>query len=176
MFNVLGPLINPAKPKGMVLGIAEPELGQTFAESLRDSGVKKALVVCGEEKLDEISCAGPTNIWELSDGQITEYVVEPELDFGLERHPLNLVEGQGPTENAAVFTQMMDISGPALTEGEKQKLKPVRDFVLMNASALLVVAGVAKDFKHGVELARESIDSGKAWEAFVTFRGVGRIF
>jgi len=171
MFNVLGPLINPAKPKGMVLGIAEPELGPTFAQSLKDDGVKKALIVCGLEKLDEISCAGPTNVWELSDGQITEYLVEPELDFGLESHTLEQVEGGGPKENAELFIQLLDRSGPPLSEEEQKKLKPISDFVLMNASALLFVAGLARDFKHGVELAKESIDSGKAWKALVQFRG-----
>lgn len=174
MFNVLGPLINPAKPKGMVLGIAEPELGPTFAQSLRDGGVKKALVVCGLEKLDEISCAGPTNVWELSDGQITEYLVEP-ADFGLDSHTLEEVAGEGPKENAEVFTQLLDRSGPALTEKQQLKLKPIQDFVLINASALLFIAGLAKDFKHGVQLAKEAIDSGKAWEALVKFRGVGQV-
>ena len=65
MFNILGPLINPARPRGMVLGIAEPELGWTFAKSLLEGGVERALVVCGEERMDEVSCAGPTLVWSL---------------------------------------------------------------------------------------------------------------
>ena len=72
MFTVLGPLINPARPQGMLVGVAEPELGRTYAESLRAGGVTRALVVCGAERLDEISCAGETHFWELKDGRITE--------------------------------------------------------------------------------------------------------
>jgi anthranilate phosphoribosyltransferase len=170
MFNVLGPLINPAKPNGMVLGIAEPELGYTFAQSLRDGGVKKALVVCGLEHLDEISCAGPTNVWELSNGQIKEYIIEPEADFGLKCHPLDEVEGKSAASNANDFLNLLDKSRPPLRQEDQPRLQSISDFVLMNASALLVVAGLAEDFKHGVELARRSIDSGKAWEAFQTFR------
>jgi len=176
MFNVLGPLLNPAKPKGMVLGVAEPELGFTFAQSLSDGGVQRAMVVCGDEKLDEISCAGPSTIWELRDGQITEYKVEPVKDFGLEVHPLEEVEGKGPAGNAQVFTDMLNRSGPPISAEEKKQLQPIQDFVLLNASALLVVAGVAKDFKHGVELGRQSIDSGKAWEVFERFKDLGGVF
>ncbi|KAF5382875.1 hypothetical protein D9757_007284 [Collybiopsis confluens] len=168
MFNILGPLINPARPKGMVLGIAEPELGAPFAQSLRDGGVERALVVCGQERLDEISCAGPTWAWELKHGQITELVLDPEL-FGLPSHPLSTVAGGKPEENAATFKTLLTC-GAAIPE----RLIPVRDFVCMNASALLVVAGVAADFKEGSKLALESIASGKAWSALETFREVGR--
>ncbi|PPQ72511.1 hypothetical protein CVT26_004026 [Gymnopilus dilepis] len=168
MFNVLGPLINPARPKGMVLGVAEPEIGSTFAHSLEEGGVERALVVCGFERLDEISCAGPTHVWELKDGKVTEKVVKPE-DFGLPAHPLTAVGGGSPEENAATFKTL-------LTSGHNipDKLIPVLDFVLMNASALLVVAGIAKDFKEGAALARESVTSGKAWEALSIFREAGR--
>jgi anthranilate phosphoribosyltransferase len=176
MFNVLGPLLNPAKPKGMVLGVAEPELGYTFAQSLRDAGVKRALVVCGEEKLDEISCAGRTRVWDLSYGQIKEYMVDPKKDFGLDYHTLEEVGGKTPKENAAVFTRLLNKKDCTLGVEEQKQLKPILDFVLLNASALLVVAGVANDFMHGVELAKESVDSGKAWEVFEIFRDKGKIF
>ncbi|KAJ7224352.1 anthranilate phosphoribosyltransferase, TrpD [Mycena pura] len=167
MFNVLGPLINPARPQGMVLGVAEPQIGHTFARSLREGGVTRALVVCGYEKLDEISCAGPTYAWELDNGKITETTLRPEM-FGLETHPLAAVAGGSPEENAETFTRL-------LTSGTEtpHELKAVRDFVLMNASALLVVAGIAKDFLHGTELALESIRSGKAWDALQLFREAG---
>ncbi|KAF8964243.1 anthranilate phosphoribosyltransferase, TrpD [Flammula alnicola] len=168
MFNVLGPLINPARPRGMVLGVAEPEIGPTFAHSLSEGGVERALVVCGFERLDEISCAGPTHVWELKDGKVTAKVLKPE-DFGLPVHPLSSVAGGSPQENADTFKIL-------LTSGDKlpENLVPVLDFVLLNASALLVVAGVAKDFIEGTNLARESVTSGKAWEALGIFRDGGK--
>lgn len=176
MFNILGPLINPARPKGMVLGICEPELGATFAQSLLDGGVEKALIVCGVERLDEISCAGPTHVWELNKdasgkGNISEYLVDPENDFGLPIHPLEDVAGHSPEENARVFTRLLDPTQQPPPDAETiRKHNAIIDFVLLNASALLVVAGIANDFKHGVELARDSITSGKGWQALQTFR------
>jgi anthranilate phosphoribosyltransferase len=178
MFNVLGPLINPARPKGMVLGICEPELGATFAQSLFDGGVERGLIVCGAERLDEISCAGPTHVWQLSkdaDGKekIDEYLVEPLNDFGLPTHPLEDVVGHSPEENARVFTRLLDPTqrlSPNADQEMVRKHEAITDFVLINASALLVIAGIANDFKHGVELARVSITGGKAWQALQTFR------
>ncbi|KAJ7155497.1 glycosyl transferase family, a/b domain-containing protein [Mycena crocata] len=169
MFNVLGPLINPARPQGMVLGIAEREIGHTFARSLREGGVQRALVVCGYEKLDEISCAGPTYAWELLNGEITEKTLKPEL-FGLQTHPLTTVAGGSPADNAETFKKLLN-SGKDIPDS----LKPVLDFVLMNASALLVVAGLAEDYAHGTKLALESITSGKAWDALQTFREAGEL-
>ncbi|KAG2346705.1 anthranilate phosphoribosyltransferase [Suillus weaverae] len=168
LFNVLGPLINPAHPRGMVLGVADRELGPTFAQSLRDGGVERALVVCGAEGLDEISCAGDTYAWQLEDGKITEIKLHPDL-FGLSVHPLSSVAGGTPTENAGTFRALLN-SGNDIPES----LMPVLQFVLLNASALLVVAGLASDFKEGVALAMNSITSGRAWDALVAFRTAGR--
>ncbi|KAH6912715.1 anthranilate phosphoribosyltransferase [Coprinopsis sp. MPI-PUGE-AT-0042] len=169
MFNVLGPLINPAKPRGMVLGVAVPELGLAFAKSLREGGVERALVVCGFEGLDEISCAGPTHVWELqADGSVAEKTLHPK-DFGLPVHPLSTVAGGSPEDNAATFKTLLD-SRDQIPE----TLIPVLDFVLMNASALLVVAGLAKDYVEGTELARQSVVSGEAWKALTTFREAGQ--
>jgi len=127
--------------------------------------------------LDEISCAGPTQVWELNKGadgkgNVIEYLVDPENDFGLPTHPLEDVAGHSPEENAEVFVRLLDpTQKPSGADKETiKKDSAITDFVLINASALLVVAGVANDFKHGVELARESITSGKAWQALQTFR------
>lgn len=169
MFNVLGPLINPARPKGMVLGVAERELGLTFAKSLSNGGVQRALVVCGAEGLDEISCAGETYAWELNEGQITEKTLHP-AQFGLQVHPLSAVTGGTPPENAETFKLLL-----ASGEDIPERLTPVLHFVLLNASALLVVAGVASNYKDGVEKALRSITSGSAWKALETFRDAGRI-
>jgi anthranilate phosphoribosyltransferase len=167
MFNMLGPLLNPARPRGMVLGVAERALGDTFARSLRDAGVERALVVCGVEGLDEISCAGETNVWELDRGVITERTVHPE-QFGLPTHPLANVTGGTPAENAETFKTL-------LTSGKDipARVIPVLDFVLLNAAALLFVAGKAADFKEGVKLARQAVEDGKAWDALVEFRENG---
>lgn len=167
MFNILGPLINPANPHGMVLGVAEPELGNTFAQSLRDGGVQRALVVCGAESLDEISCAGDTHAWELRDGTITKKTLHPS-QFGLPVHPLS--PGGTPDENAQTLKTLLT-SGSAIPA----ELKPLLDFVLLNTSALLVVAGLASDYTAGVELAMKSITEGKAWEALQTFRESGEV-
>ncbi|KAH9932815.1 anthranilate phosphoribosyltransferase TrpD [Epithele typhae] len=168
MFNVLGPLINPANPRGMVLGVAERELGPTFARSLVDGGVRRAFVVCGAEGLDEISCAGDTYAWELRpDGSVTEHVLHPR-DFGLAAHPLSEVKGGTPQENAETFKLLLQ-SG----DGIPERLTPILDFVLLNAAALLVVAGIGSDLKDGVAKARESVTSGKAWNALEQFRDAG---
>lgn len=168
MFNVLGPLINPAFPKGMVLGVAEPALGPPFAHSLSDGGVQRALVVCGAEGLDEISCAGETHAWELVDGNVTEKTLHPE-QFGLAVHPLSAVAGGTPEENAETFRLLLK-SADKIPE----RLTPVLHFVLINASALLVVAGVAHDFRDGVQKALKSITSGAAWKALEQFREAGK--
>ncbi|KAG5643520.1 hypothetical protein DXG03_000712 [Asterophora parasitica] len=171
MFNVLGPLINPAQPRGMVLGVAEREIGAAFARSLREGGVERALVVCGCERLDEISCAGETWAWELRpDGTIVEKTLSPEM-FGVARHPLRDVAGGTPAENAQTLRALL-----ALRHGYEvpTKLVSVMDFVLINAAALLVVAGRAENYLEGTQLARESILSGKAWNALEQFRDAGR--
>jgi len=149
----------------MVLGVAEPALGPPFVAALRAGGVKRAYVVCGAEDLDEISCAGDTRLWELlDDGSVRERTLCP-ADFGLPTHSLDDVKGASPAENAAAFKTL-------LTSGDNipARLMPVLDFVLMNAAALLVVAGRAEDLKEGARLAREAITSGRAWHALEVFR------
>ncbi|KIK82781.1 hypothetical protein PAXRUDRAFT_832146 [Paxillus rubicundulus Ve08.2h10] len=168
LFNMIGPLTNPACPRGMVLGVAERDLGLPFAKSLCDSHVERALVVCGAEGLDEISCAGDTWVWELKDGNITETTLHP-THFGLRTHPLKSVSGGTALQNAETFKAL-------LTSGSEipNELTPALEFVLMNASALLVVAGIASDYKDGVRLAMESVTSGAAWKALEAFREAGR--
>jgi anthranilate phosphoribosyltransferase len=151
----------------MVLGVTEKEIGYTFAQSLREGGVERALIVCGYEKMDEISCAGPTWTWDLKDGKIKEGTLTPE-DFGLKRHSLTKVAGGSPGENAATFKRLLNSGGVV-----PEDLEAVLDFVLMNASALLVIAGVAKNYKEGTEIARKSVLSGNAWRALELFRDEG---
>jgi anthranilate phosphoribosyltransferase len=149
----------------MVLGVAEIALGPPFVAALKAAGVKRAFVVCGAESLDEISCAGDTHAWELlDDGSVRERTLCPE-DFGLPAHPLDDVKGGTPGENAAMFKALL-----ASRDDIPQHLTPILDFVLMNAAALLVVAGCADSLKDGVALARGAITSGKAWHAIEMFR------
>ncbi|KAG8908948.1 anthranilate phosphoribosyltransferase [Tulasnella sp. 403] len=171
IFNVLGPLLNPARPKGMVLGVYIKPLGPVFARALRDAGVKRALVVCGQEGLDEISIAGGTWVWSLQNGEITETVIHPS-HFGLSAQPLDHVVGSTPSINAETLTALLT-NKAAVNLPPPASLDAIRDYVLINASALLVVAGIATDYKDGVRLARESIESGKAWEALAAFRDMG---
>jgi anthranilate phosphoribosyltransferase len=130
------------------------------------------MVVCGEEHLDEISCAGRTRVWEFKRGeegqpsQFKESIISPET-FGLDMHPLSAVAGgRGPEQNAETFKSLL----MARNEEALKELMPVLEFVLINAAALLVVAGVAEDFKQGVKMAKESILSGSAWSTFEAFR------
>jgi len=172
LFNILGPLINPARPKGMVLGVADPTLGPVFAHALKDIGVQRALVVCGMENLDEISIAGPSWAWSLNEkGVIEKLTLEPS-HFGLLSHPLTTVAGSSPAENAEVLLGLLTPTGNAVQPSNGSSLDAIRDFILINAAALLVVAGIANSFTQGVELAKESILSGKALHALELFRDV----
>ncbi|BGP56833.1 hypothetical protein JCM8202_006021 [Rhodotorula sphaerocarpa] len=161
VFNALGPLINPAKPKAVIVGVHSRYLGPIFAEALRITGVERAWVVCGAEGLDEISPAGETFVWDLRDGKITERTTHPSA-FGLTPTPLSTVAGGTPLENSLTLVRLLD--------NELPPTDPIENFVVLNAAALLLVAGKATDEKHGVELARESIRNGKAKEAIEKFR------
>ncbi|KAG9098608.1 anthranilate phosphoribosyltransferase [Ceratobasidium sp. 370] len=189
VFNVLGPLVNPAKPSRMILGVYARELGPVFAEALRGMGVQRALVVCGMESLDEISIAGGTWAWSLENGDITTTTLHPS-HFELQTHPLSTVAGASPEANAQILTDMLDPSSPSFvpptssapppiittsnshsgTSGSLVNHRAILDFVLLNASALLVVAGLAPDYPSGVRMARESIASGRAWAALQEFK------
>ncbi|KAG8738203.1 anthranilate phosphoribosyltransferase [Ceratobasidium sp. 414] len=190
VFNVLGPLVNPAQPSRMILGVYARELGPVFAEALRGMGVQRALVVCGMESLDEISIAGGTWAWSVENGDITTTTLHPS-HFELQTHPLSTVAGASPEENAQILIDMLDPSSPSFvpptpsapppitttsnshsgtTSGPLANRQAILDFVLLNASALLVVAGLAADYPSGVRMARESIASGRAWAALQGFK------
>ena len=167
---MIGPLINPAQPKGVVLGVAKPELGLPFAQTLQKLGVQRAMVVCGAEHLDEISIAGPTHTWSF-DGpyDIKEAVIRPE-DFGVQPHPLLDVLGSSASDNAIVLRRLL-VPGceDPLPTTVHSSLEAIRDFILINAAALLFIAGVAGSYSDCAALARRSLDSGKALEALNMF-------
>jgi anthranilate phosphoribosyltransferase len=150
VFNLLGPLTNPARPKGQLAGVGAKALAPLMAEAFRLRGMERAMVVHSADGLDEISPAGVTYTWTVSGDAVTPGEVTPET-FGLPAHPLASVRGSGPAENAAALRAVL---GGA--EG------PVTDFVLMNAAAACHVAGLAPDLSAGVDVAREAIASGRA--------------
>jgi anthranilate phosphoribosyltransferase len=156
IFNILGPLTNPALAQSQVLGVPGEELGAKMVQVLQRLGSKHALVVHSLNGMDEISVAGQSRVWELKDGKITEYQVSPQ-DFGLAAAGVETLAGGTPRENAAILR--------AVLEGEKG---PRRDAVLMNAAAGIAVSQRTKNrsglpaLKEGAEIARETIDSGRA--------------
>jgi anthranilate phosphoribosyltransferase len=150
VFNMLGPLTNPARPKGQLAGVGAATLGPLMAEAFALRGMPRAMVVHSSDGLDEISPAAVTHAWIVVDRKVTEQDLCP-ADFGLPEHPLGTVLGGDPTQNAGTLQSVLDGA-----EG------PMTDFVLMNAGAALFVAGLALDFRAGAELAREAIATGRA--------------
>ena len=157
VFNILGPLTNPASPTMQLLGVYDEYLVNPLAQVLVSLGVKRGMVVYGQDKLDEISVSSPTTICELRDGWFKSYAIRPE-DFGLKTCDKSELKGGTPQENAETVR--------AILKGEKG---PKRDAVLMNAGAALYIAGKASSMKAGIILARELIDSGKALATLETF-------
>ncbi|KAK4651730.1 anthranilate phosphoribosyltransferase [Podospora pseudocomata] len=191
VFNLVGPLANPtdiSSPpllEARMIGVARKDIGPVFASALVMAGAKKAMVVCGDEELDEISCAGETLCWRIVDGKTENFRLHPR-DFGLPTHPLSEVSpGKEPHENAAILTRILN--------GEVPDDDPILHFVLINTAALFVVAGVTEAetsdmgygddgkvitergpgggrWKEGVRRARWAVKSGEAarqWARFV---------
>ncbi|MDP3804544.1 MAG: anthranilate phosphoribosyltransferase [Candidatus Omnitrophota bacterium] len=150
IFNILGPLSNPANAASQVLGVYDAALTEVMAGVLKNLGVRRAFVVHGMDGLDEITITGETKISELNDGKITTYVVTPEK-FGLKEAALEDIKGGSAKENAEILLSILKGSPGSM-----------RDIVLLNSSAALVCGFKAKDFKDGVKLAKGAIDSGKA--------------
>lgn len=152
VFNILGPLTNPASPGLQLLGVYDEYLVQPLAQVLSALGVERGMVVYGQDRLDEISMCAPTTVCELRDGWYRTYTIEPE-DFGFERCSKADLEGGTPEENAQITREILS--------GAKG---PKRDAVLLNAGAALYIGGKADSMGDGVRLAAELIDSGKAME------------
>ena len=150
VFNILGPLTNPASPSMQLLGVYDAYLVEPLAQVLINLGVKRGMVVYGTDKLDEISMSAPTKVCEIKDGWFKSYVIKPE-DFGFARCTKDDLKGGTPAENAQITRDIL-----AGAQGHK------RNAVLLNAGAALYIAGKAPGFKEGVSLAAELIDSGAA--------------
>ena len=157
VFNILGPLTNPASPSMQLLGVYDEYLVEPLAQVLVSLGIKRGMVVYGMDKLDEISLSAPTKICEIKDGWYKTYTITPE-EFGFERCTKDDLKGGDPAENAKITL--------AILNGEKGHK---RNAVLLNAGASLYIGGKAASFKEGVALAAEIIDSGKALEVLTKF-------
>jgi anthranilate phosphoribosyltransferase len=150
IFNLLGPLTNPAGVRSQLVGVYEPSRCEPMAQALIPSGVQRALVVSAACGLDEIAPAGVTHVAELRYGVVSTYAVTP-ADFGLEEAPLESIRGGEPATNAAILR--------AILSGEPH---PARTGVLLNAGAALMVVGASRSFAEGAAAAAALIDSGRA--------------
>ena len=153
VFNILGPLTNPAAPSMQLLGVYDEYLVEPLSRVLISLGVRRGMVVYGQDKLDEISLSAPTTVCEIKDGWFKSYVITPE-EFGLKRCAREDLRGGTPEENAQIVRAI-------LSGGERG---PKRDAVLMNAGASLYIGGKEDTLAGGIALAGELIDSGKALE------------
>ncbi len=148
VFNILGPLTNPAQAPAQVLGVYAADLVPLMAEAMAKLGVRHGFVAHGADGLDEITLSGETEIAEVKEGAVRIWKFSPE-DVGLQRAPVSALAGGDASENAAILR--------AIFAGE---IGPRRDIVLVNAAAALVAAGVVADFRGGIERAAQAIDSG----------------
>src|SRR3954467_8036592 len=150
VFNLLGPLTNPAGASAQVVGVYSESLVEKLASALLMLGLKRALVVHGRDGLDEISISGPTKVAEVRDGWMTAYEISPE-QFGFTPAPLESISGGDAKANAEIIREILD-----------GKRSPRRDVVLLNAAAALVAAGKSDSIKDAVPMAEKSLDSGAA--------------
>lgn len=159
IFNILGPVSNPANTKGQLMGVYSENLTRVMAEVLKNQGCETAMVVYGTDGIDEISISGSTKISHLSGGIIKEYSVEPE-NFGIRKQALSSISGGSSEENAAIAKNIL--------EGKEKGAK--RDVALLNAAAAIVVGKKAADMKEGLELAKISVDSGAALDKLLKLK------
>lgn len=195
IFNNIGPLANPVEDvlECRVIGVARKDLGPAFAEALRIAGCRKAMIICGEEELDEVSCAGRTLCWMLKEetpgGEVgvEHFLIQPS-DFGVSNHGLDTVSsGKGPEENAAILSKIL--------HNELPDDDPILEFVLINAATLFAVSGICEAdtsnmgpgddgkvieergpggqrWKEGIRRARWALKSGEAWKQWEAFVNV----
>jgi len=160
VFNILGPLTNPGKPNMHLLGVYDEALVEPLAKVLTNLGVKRGMVVYGQDKLDEISLSAPTTICDFDNGTYNTYEIKPE-DFGFTRASKDDLKGGTPEENAEIALTIL--------KGERG---PKRDTVLMNAGAGFYIAGKTESIAEGVQLAATLIDSGRALKTLEAYRAV----
>jgi anthranilate phosphoribosyltransferase len=150
VFNVLGPLTNPAGARAQVVGVYASELVRTIAEVLAQLGARRAFVVHGAGGIDELSPTGPNHVCEVADGSVRERTIDPQ-ELGIERCSVAELVGGSPAENAAAIREVF-----AGARGGR------RDAILLNAAGAIAAGGRAEDLREGLELARDAVDSGAA--------------
>jgi anthranilate phosphoribosyltransferase len=161
VFNVLGPLTNPAGARAQVVGVYSPDLVKTLAEVLAALGARRAFVVHGAGGIDELSPAGPNLVYEVVDGSVREREIDP-LELGIARCAPEVLRGGSPEENAAAIREVFE----GVNGGR-------RDAILLNAAGAIAAGGHAEDLREGLELARMAVESGAAaerLEALIAFR------
>lgn len=151
IFNILGPMLNPAGVKRLLLGVFSKDYMEIIAKVLMKLGAENLMVVHSEDGLDEISLTGKTYVVRVRDGRIENDTISPE-DAGLKRVCITELKGGDKIQNAEIIVNIL-----------KGKEGPAREMVLLNAAAALQIAGKAEDLKKGIEIARETVDSGKAY-------------
>ncbi len=156
IFNMLGPLTNPAGATGQVLGVFAPELTEMFANALKGLGTRRALIVHGSDGLDEITCTGASRVSELRDGNVRTYEISADMLLG-RTYDLDEIKGGGPEENAEILRAVLDGADGA-----------PKEITVLNAAAAIVAGEKADTLEQGLELARESIASGAAKEKLDT--------
>ena len=164
IFNVLGPLTNPAGTPNQVLGVYSKELVRPLAEVLNKLGANHVMVVHGNDGMDEISISDTTNVAELKNGEITEYTIKPE-DFGLQQHTIATIRVNDATESLDMVTSVLNNDD-----------SPARDIVILNAGAAIYVAGLTASHQAGIERAKEVLASGAAKEKMLELINITNSF
>ncbi len=160
LFNLLGPLTNPANAKRQVMGVFAKELTEKLAHVLQKLGSEHVLVVCGADGMDEISFTGDTYIAELKDGKVSEYILNPS-QFGMPLHPLSSIQIQNADESKAMILDVLN-----------GKQGAARDIVLLNAGAAIYVSGVVDSLQAGINKAAEVIDGGLARAKLIALKAI----
>jgi anthranilate phosphoribosyltransferase len=158
VFNILGPLTNPANAKAQLMGVFDPELTETLASVFQILGLERAMVAHGEPGLDELSTMGKTKISELREGKIRTYFVRPE-DLGLKKARAEDMAGGSAAENARILKDIL---------GEEER-GPRTDIVLLNSAAGIMMGGMAEDLGEGLDIANDVLDGGKAYKKLNEF-------
>ena len=157
VFNILGPLTNPAGAGAQVIGVADASMASKMAQALSRLGSRRALVVHGNDGLDEISVAAPTHVWELNDGAVNEYNISP-ADFDMSTASLDDIQASDAATSANTLRNVLN-----------GKAGAVRDIVLLNAAAALLAGDIVETLQEGVDVAAQSIDSGNATKSMQAF-------
>ncbi|SHJ43203.1 anthranilate phosphoribosyltransferase [Dethiosulfatibacter aminovorans DSM 17477] len=158
VFNILGPMVNPASVEKQIMGVYDKGLVHVCANVLKELGVKRAMVIHGEDGLDEITLTGKTYVSEIKDDKVVEYMINPE-DYGFKLCELVDISGEGPGVNADILESIL--------RGDTGFR---RDIAILNAAAAIYISGVADSYEEGLHKAIESVDSGKAYEKLEKMR------